>query len=118
MNLLGGLLNNKSVLNSALGMIRSWMAKDGIHALVIAKSDDLSGDTPGLSVRSYPHHVGIVTGEQDNADVADFMRLREAYANAPADDPDILAAIEGELRAILVSGRLQEQEKEEVTHAL
>lgn len=82
---LTGLLNNKTVLNSALGMIRNWMTKDSIAAVVISRTDDMTGDTPGLKIQAYTSHIGVVSGVYDNLAVEKFMKLREQYLKADTE---------------------------------
>lgn len=62
MNLLNGLLGNKTLLNTALGGIRNNMQKDGISCIVLKLTDDLSGETPGLDIKSYGDRIGIISG--------------------------------------------------------
>lgn len=78
MSLLTGLLGNKTLLNSALSGIRNNMKKDGISCIVLRLTDDETGDTPGLDIKSYAGEIGILSGE-------DLRLANRLYDTSPED---------------------------------
>ena len=72
MSLLGGLFNNKAVLNTAMGALKGWMEKDGITAIFIIQSDREDTDTPGMDIRAFNQPVGLITG----ADYKEYLQFR------------------------------------------
>lgn len=76
MDILKSLMGNKTILNSALGMLRNAFLKDGISAVFITPSDDPNGDTPGMSIRSFGEPVAILAGPE-LAEVQEYFRLKE-----------------------------------------
>lgn len=64
MNLLG-LFGNKSVVNGMLDLLRKHMLKEDISGIVLLRSDNEDGETPGVDVKQYAGRMGIIDGEED-----------------------------------------------------
>lgn len=80
MDILKSLMANKSILNSALRMLKSAFLKDGITAVFITPSDDDNSDTPGMKIQSYGGPVAILTGD-DLVEVSEYFRRKSEYGN-------------------------------------
>lgn len=74
--ILGGLFNNQTVFNTALGALRKWMQKDNITAVFIIQKEVEEGPTPGIDIKAFNEEVGLLTGE-DYQEYLQFRRWKD-----------------------------------------
>lgn len=77
--LFDGILNNKAIINTALGAVRKDMQKNGITCIVIQLSSEETGDIPGLDIKQFMEPVGMLTG----TDLEEYIAYMEAKNNPP-----------------------------------
>ena len=82
MDILKSLMGNKSILNGALGMLKSAFLKDGITAVFITPSDDENSETPGMKIQSYRGPVAILTGEE-LVEVQEYFKVKAMCSKSP-----------------------------------
>lgn len=75
MDILKVLMGNQSIMGKALGMLRDAFFKEGVTAVFIVPSNDMTGDTPGMSIRQFKEPVAILAGPE-LAEVQEYFRLK------------------------------------------